>query len=195
MVVEISRNDAREAVFAVASDDIRRAKLGMAVNVSLQGRPEIAVTGTIREISPEADSTTGTYQVKVALPSPPPEMRLGAVVVGRVESRRPGGREPTFRARCCSPEISRRCGWSAMTTRSQRRKVQLARIRCGLGRREPRTVGGREGRDCRGQFAGRWRAGEARDGGRVMTRFNLSEWAVHNRAIVVFLMLVCVIGG
>ena len=28
-----------------------------------------------------------------------------------------------------------------------------------------------------------------------MTRFNLSEWAVHNRAIVVFLMLVCVIGG
>ena len=28
-----------------------------------------------------------------------------------------------------------------------------------------------------------------------MTRFNLSEWAVNNRAIVVFLMLVCVIGG
>lgn len=28
-----------------------------------------------------------------------------------------------------------------------------------------------------------------------MTRFNLSEWAVNNRPIVVFLMLVCVIGG
>ena len=54
--------------------------------VSLQGRPEIMVTGSIREISPEADSTTGTYQVKVTLPSPPLlEMRLGAVVVGRVE--------------------------------------------------------------------------------------------------------------
>jgi RND family efflux transporter MFP subunit len=87
MVVEISRNDAREAVFAVATDDVARAKLGMAVNVSLQGRADIAVTGTIREISPSADSTTGTYQVKVALPSPPPEMRLGAVVVGRVESQ------------------------------------------------------------------------------------------------------------
>ncbi len=86
MVVEISRNDAREAVFAVASDDIRRAKLGMAVNVSLQGRSDIAVSGTIREISPEADRTTGTYQVKVALPSPRAEMRLGAVVVGRVET-------------------------------------------------------------------------------------------------------------
>ena len=93
MVVEISRNDAREAVFAVAGEDIAGAKLGMAVNVSIQGRPDIAVTGTIREISPEADSTTGTYQVKVALASPPPEMRLGAVVVGRVESE--GGQEVT----------------------------------------------------------------------------------------------------
>ena len=86
MVIEISRNDAREAVFSVAGDDITRARLGLAVNVSLQGRPDITVIGTIREMSPEADTTTGTYQVKVALPSPPTEMRLGAVVVGRVES-------------------------------------------------------------------------------------------------------------
>jgi RND family efflux transporter MFP subunit len=86
MVVEISGNDAREAVFAVASNDVARAKLGMAVNVSLQGRLDIAVTGTIREISPEADSATGTYQVKVALATPSAEMRLGAIVVGRVES-------------------------------------------------------------------------------------------------------------
>ena len=28
-----------------------------------------------------------------------------------------------------------------------------------------------------------------------MTRFNLSEWAVNNKAIVVFLMLLCAIGG
>ena len=28
-----------------------------------------------------------------------------------------------------------------------------------------------------------------------MTRFNLSEWAVNNRAIAVFFMLVCLIGG
>ena len=86
MIVEISRNDEREAVFAVASEDVARAKLGMAVKVWLQGRPDVAVIGSIREISPEADVTTGTYQVKVALPSPPPDMRLGAVVVGRVES-------------------------------------------------------------------------------------------------------------
>ncbi|TPI43189.1 efflux RND transporter periplasmic adaptor subunit [Mesorhizobium sp. B3-1-6] len=86
MVIEISRNDEREAVFAVASEDIVRASLGMPVNVALQAHPEIAVTGTVREISPEADSATGTYQVKVAIPAPLPQMRLGAIVVGRVES-------------------------------------------------------------------------------------------------------------
>ncbi|TPJ80998.1 efflux RND transporter periplasmic adaptor subunit [Mesorhizobium sp. B2-6-2] len=86
MVVEISRNDEREAVFAVASGDIVKARLGMSVSVALQAHPEIAVTGTLREISPTADSTTGTYQVKVSLPAPPPQMRLGAIVVGRAES-------------------------------------------------------------------------------------------------------------
>ena len=64
--------------------------------------------------------------MKVALPSPPPEMRLGAVVVGRVESQKARRSRPCPRARCCSPETSRRSGWSARTTRSQRRKVQLA---------------------------------------------------------------------
>src|SRR5688500_1798376 len=73
-VVEISRSSEREAVFAVASEHIVQAKLGMPVKVWLQSRPGIAVMGSIRQISPEADSTTGTYEVKVALASPPLEM-------------------------------------------------------------------------------------------------------------------------
>ena len=88
-VVEISRSSEREAVFAVASEHIVQAKLGMPVKVWLQSRPGIAVMGSIRQISPEADSTTGTYEVKVALASPPLEMRLGAVVVGRAETEGP----------------------------------------------------------------------------------------------------------
>jgi RND family efflux transporter MFP subunit len=88
-VVEISRSSEREAVFAVASEHIVKAKLGMPVKVWLQSRPGIAVMGSIRQISPEADSTTGTYEVKVALASPPLEMRLGAVVVGRAETEGP----------------------------------------------------------------------------------------------------------
>jgi RND family efflux transporter MFP subunit len=85
MVVEISRNAEHEAVFAVSADHVSHAELKMAVQVWLQGRPEVATSGIIREISPEADNTTGTYEVRVSLPSPPPQMRLGAVVVGRVE--------------------------------------------------------------------------------------------------------------
>ena len=85
MVVEISRNSEHEAVFAVSADHVAHAKLNMRVQVWLQGRPEIVTTGIVREISPEADSSTGTYEVRVSLPSSPPEMRLGAVVVGRVE--------------------------------------------------------------------------------------------------------------
>jgi len=73
----------------VASEHVAQAKLGMPVKVWVQGRPEIAIIGSVRQISPEADSTTGTYEVKVTLPSAPPEMRLGAVVVGRAETEGP----------------------------------------------------------------------------------------------------------
>ena len=85
MIVELSRNAEYEAVFAVSEDHVSHAKLGMEVQVWLQGRPEVATSGIIREISPEADSSTGTYEVRVSLPSPPAKMRLGAVVIGRVE--------------------------------------------------------------------------------------------------------------
>lgn len=86
MIVEVSRDAEREAVFAVAGADVARATLGMPVRVWLQAQSDVAVTGTVREISPVADSATGTYEVRIALPSAPPEMRLGAIVVGRAES-------------------------------------------------------------------------------------------------------------
>ena len=141
MVVEVSRNDAHEAVFAVASEDITRAKLGMAVNVSLQGRPDIAVTGTIREISPEADGTTGTYQVKVALPSPPPEMRLGAVVVGRVESE---GQEVTSLPSTALLQSGDQPQVWVMGSDGKRTAAQgrASRVRYRLGCGEARIVGG-----------------------------------------------------
>ncbi len=159
----------------------------MAVKVWLQGQPDIVVTGSIREISPEADSATGTYTVKVALPSPPPEMRLGAAVVGRAEAE---GQEvePALRPRCCSRETGRRSGWWGRTAECAARRSGF-RVRCRRRRHQPWPVGRREGRHRRRQLADRRPAGEARDGGRVMSRFNLSEWAVHNKAIVVFLML------
>ena len=45
------RSSEREAVFAVASEHVAHAKLGMAVKVWLQSRSEIAVTGSGRTIA------------------------------------------------------------------------------------------------------------------------------------------------
>jgi RND family efflux transporter MFP subunit len=86
MVVEVSRDAEREAVFAVAGADVDGVTPGMQGKVWLQAQPEVAVVGSVREISPVANSATGTYEVRVSLPSAPREMRLGAIVVGRAEA-------------------------------------------------------------------------------------------------------------
>ena len=39
----------------------------------------------MREVAAQADPATRTFQVKVGLADPPPEMRLGATVTGRME--------------------------------------------------------------------------------------------------------------
>ncbi len=86
MIVQISQVDAREAVFAVSERAIAVVRPGEIVRVALQSDPSIAVSGSIREISPTADPVTGTYTVKVALPADAPDaMRLGAVVIGSIE--------------------------------------------------------------------------------------------------------------
>ena len=193
-VIEISRIAEREAVFAVAAEHVARATLGMPVKVWLQGQPDIAVTGSIREISPEADSTTGTYEVKVALPSPPAEMRLGAVVVGRAEAK---GQEVMSvpRAPCCNRVRGRRSGSSARTAR-----CIAARSSSSSSARIPSWSAAvcRPARRSSPPASIRWpkaRLVKPETEVELMTRFNLSEWAVNNKAIVVFLMLLCAVAG
>jgi RND family efflux transporter MFP subunit len=84
MVVQLSSFDARDGVFAVSVINIALAKVGMGVDVWLQAKPDVKTKGQVREIAPNADPITGTYTVKVTLENPPPEMFIGAVVVGEV---------------------------------------------------------------------------------------------------------------
>lgn len=84
MVVQLSSFDARDGVFAISVLNIARAKVGMNVKVWLQAKPDVQTTGQVREIAPNADPITGTYTVKVTLDDAPPEMFIGAVVVGEV---------------------------------------------------------------------------------------------------------------
>jgi multidrug efflux pump subunit AcrA (membrane-fusion protein) len=44
----------------------------------------------VREVAPQADAVTGTFQVRVGLIDPPPTMRLGSTVTGRMRIGGPG---------------------------------------------------------------------------------------------------------
>ena len=48
-------------------------------------------TGRVREIAPQADAATRTFQVKVGIIDPPAAMRLGGTVVGRIRLSAPPG--------------------------------------------------------------------------------------------------------
>ena len=84
MVVRLARPGEREAVFNVAEGSFKTGPTDPAVTVKLVSNPEIETTGKVRYISPQADPKTRTYAVRVALPDAPPQMRLGANVVGSV---------------------------------------------------------------------------------------------------------------
>jgi RND family efflux transporter MFP subunit len=85
MIVTIADTSALDAVFSVPAQLANLARIGGEVSVWLQQNPNIRTTGKVRQIAPDADQTTGTYTIKVALENPPPEMRLGALVRGRAE--------------------------------------------------------------------------------------------------------------
>ncbi|MGH6924132.1 MAG: efflux RND transporter periplasmic adaptor subunit [Propylenella sp.] len=84
MVVQLAREGGKDAVFNVPAQLIRNAPEDPLVTVALADDPSITATGHVREVAPQADVTTGTYVVKVALSEPPQSMRLGATIVGSV---------------------------------------------------------------------------------------------------------------
>jgi RND family efflux transporter MFP subunit len=84
MVVRLAQPGEREAVFNVAEAAFKTAPKNPTVMVHLVSNPDIKATGTVRYVSPQADPATRTYTVRVSLPDAPPQMRLGANVVGTV---------------------------------------------------------------------------------------------------------------
>ena len=82
MIVQVAQKGGKDAVFNVPALLMRQAPKNPDVTVALSDDPHISVVGHVREVSPQADPTTGTYVVKVGLDDPPETMRLGATVVG-----------------------------------------------------------------------------------------------------------------
>jgi RND family efflux transporter MFP subunit len=93
MIVQVARQGPRDAVFDVPEQLIKTGPRDGLVEIALTNDPTVRATGRVREVAPQADSTTRTWQVKVGLINPPEAMRLGATVSGMVKLAAPPGVE------------------------------------------------------------------------------------------------------
>ena len=84
MVVRLAQPGEREAVFNLAEATFKSPPKNPTVEVKLVSNPDVQTQGKVRYISPQADPETRTYTVRVSLPDAPPQMRLGANVIGSV---------------------------------------------------------------------------------------------------------------
>jgi len=86
MIVRLARHEGRDAVFDVPAQVLRSAEGGSEILVHLTDDPKVTANGRVREVAPQADPTTRTFQVKVGLTDPPEAMRLGGTVTGTLKS-------------------------------------------------------------------------------------------------------------
>jgi len=85
IVVQIARDDSRDAVFNVPAAVLDTYLNNARIRVALADAPSVTAYGSVREIAPQADPVTRTFAVRVGLQDPPEAMRLGSTVVGTIE--------------------------------------------------------------------------------------------------------------
>jgi RND family efflux transporter MFP subunit len=86
MIVRLARKDGRDAVFGVPAQLIRSAPSDPQITVSLTDDPTVTASGRVREVAAQANPVTRTFEIKVGLTDPPAAMRLGATVIGRMQT-------------------------------------------------------------------------------------------------------------
>jgi RND family efflux transporter MFP subunit len=82
MVVQLARQGGRDAVFDVPAQVLRSAPSDPRITVTLTDDTNVTTIGRVREVAPQADPITRTFEVKVGLTDPPAAMRLGSTVNG-----------------------------------------------------------------------------------------------------------------
>jgi RND family efflux transporter MFP subunit len=85
MIVQVARQDGRDAVFDVPAQIKDTAPADPEIEVVLTMNPAVTAIGRVREVAPRADPATGTFEVKIGLADPPAPMRLGSTVTGRMQ--------------------------------------------------------------------------------------------------------------
>jgi membrane fusion protein, multidrug efflux system len=93
MIIKVARDAGLDAVFDASEQLIRTGPRDPTVEVALTMDPRIKAQGHVREVAPQADSTTRTFRVKVAIDHPPEALRLGSTVTGRIRLSPPPGTE------------------------------------------------------------------------------------------------------
>jgi RND family efflux transporter MFP subunit len=83
-IFRMARAGGWDAVFDVPSRLLREAPTDARIDVALSDDPGVTATARVRQVDPQADLNTRTFRVRATIQSPPPAMRLGASVTGRV---------------------------------------------------------------------------------------------------------------
>ncbi|QOK96550.1 efflux RND transporter periplasmic adaptor subunit [Ralstonia pseudosolanacearum] len=88
-VVRVAQTAEKEVVIGIPEDQVDALRKSPDVRVKLWADPSRSLPGKVREIAPAADPVTRTYTVKIAVPNPPPDLKLGMTAVATFV--RPGG--------------------------------------------------------------------------------------------------------
>ncbi|HWR39572.1 MAG TPA: efflux RND transporter periplasmic adaptor subunit [Patescibacteria group bacterium] len=89
VVVTVVQDGDREVEISVPENRVEELRQGGSIQVTFWALPNLAVSGTVREIAPMADQTTRTFKVRISLLNPPPEIKLGMTAAVTVASGNP----------------------------------------------------------------------------------------------------------
>lgn len=76
-VITLVEDGEREVEINVPENRLEEVRKAQAIKVSFWALPNIVIDGKVREIAPMADKVSRTYKVRISLPNPPSELRLG----------------------------------------------------------------------------------------------------------------------
>ena len=81
-VFTLAEDGPRDAVFYIYEFILTGQPSKPDIDIALVSDPSVTAVGTVREVSPTVDQSTGTVQAKVAIAQTPPAMTLGSSVTG-----------------------------------------------------------------------------------------------------------------
>jgi membrane fusion protein, multidrug efflux system len=90
-IVQLAGMAKLDAVFDIPEQLIRTGPRDPVVVLALSDASQVQATGYVRQVAPQADSNTRTFQVKVGINNPPEGMKLGSTVTGRIKLAAPAG--------------------------------------------------------------------------------------------------------